>query len=125
MQHLLKHFEAPDEVRVFPKGGLEIVTVNGTTVGRATYEPGWKWSEHVRPTAATELCEIEHVGIVLEGRAVAAMSDGTIVDLSPGTCFYSRQRRTTAAWSATSVTFPSTCRAPSTARSSSTRTYRQ
>ena len=88
MQHLLKHFDAPDEVREFPKGRLEIVTVNGTTVGRATYEPGWKWSEHVRPTVATDLCETEHLGIVLEGHAVAAMNDGTIIDLSPGTCFY-------------------------------------
>jgi hypothetical protein len=88
MQHLLKHFDSPDEVREFPKGRVEIVTVNGSTIGRATYEPGWKWSEHVSPTAGTDLCPVEHLGVVLEGHAVAAMSDGTIIDLVPGIVFY-------------------------------------
>ncbi|HWW62847.1 MAG TPA: cupin domain-containing protein [Thermoanaerobaculia bacterium] len=88
MEHLLRHFDRPDEVREFPKGRLEIVTVNGSTFGRATYQPGWKWSEHVRPTAATELCEVEHLGLVLAGHGVAAMNDGTILDLTPGTLFY-------------------------------------
>ena len=85
---IIKTFETPDEVRVFPKGRFEIVHLGGMTIGRATYEPGWKWSEHVAPTAATGLCEVEHVGMVISGHAVAAFADGTIDDLLPGQLFY-------------------------------------
>ena len=85
---IMKRFEEPDEVREFEKGRFEIVRVGGMTIGRATYEPGWKWSEHVRPVAGTDFCEVEHVGLVLEGRAVAAMVGGRVVELTPGTLFY-------------------------------------
>ena len=84
----LKRFEEPDETRVFEKGKLEVVRIGGMTVGRATYEPGWRWSEHVSPIAGTPLCEVEHVGLVLSGRAMAAMQDGTEVELSAGSLFY-------------------------------------
>ncbi|MEX1245524.1 MAG: cupin domain-containing protein [Thermoanaerobaculia bacterium] len=84
---VLKRFEKPDELREFPKGRFELVTIGGVTVGRATYQPGWKWSEHVAPTAGTPACEVEHVGLVLEGRARVAMNDGTSVVLSPGDLF--------------------------------------
>jgi len=87
-EHLIKSFDKPDEVRQFPKGRFEIVTVNGTTIGRATYQPGWKWSVDVAPTAGTPLCEVEHLGLVLSGRAVAAYADGSIVELRPGSLFY-------------------------------------
>lgn len=83
----LKHFEAPDEVRDFPKGRFEVVAIGGVTVGRATYEPGWKWSEHVRPTAGTATCEIGHVGLVLTGRAKVVMNDGVELVLEPGDLF--------------------------------------
>ncbi len=86
--YLTKYFDTPDEIREFPKGRFEVVTVNGTTIGRATYQPGWKWSVHVAPTASTALCEVEHLGIVLSGRAVAAFRDGTQVELRPGSVFY-------------------------------------
>jgi len=85
---ILKRFEAPDETRLFDKGKFEIVNIAGLTIGRATYEPGWKWSEHVAPTAGSELCEVEHVGLVVSGHAVAAMSEDQIIDLTPGTLFY-------------------------------------
>ena len=85
---LLKRFEEPDEVVEFEKGRFEIVRLGDVTIGRATYEPGWKWSEHVRPVAGTEYCEVEHVGLVLSGRAVAAFGDGRLVELAPGTMFY-------------------------------------
>jgi hypothetical protein len=85
---IVKLFDHPDEVREFPKGRFETVTVGGTTLGRATYQPGWKWSVDVAPTVSTSLCEVEHLGVVLEGRAVAAFADGTIVDLQPGAVFY-------------------------------------
>ena len=62
---ILKRFEAPDETRFFNKGKFEIVRIGGMTIGRASYEPGWKWSEHVSPIAGTEFCEVEHVLMVL------------------------------------------------------------
>ena len=85
---ILKSFEAPDEVRVFEKGKFEIVNIGGMTIGRATYQPGWKWSEHVSPLAGTTLCEVEHVGMVISGRAMAAIVDGREVELSTGNLFY-------------------------------------
>lgn len=75
---ILKRFESPDETRSFEKGKFEIINIGGLTIGRATYEPGWKWSEHVAPLAGTDRCEVEHVGMVLSGRAVAAMSEEEI-----------------------------------------------
>jgi len=84
----LKRFDTPDETRLFDKGKFEIVHIGGLTIGRATYEPGWKWSEHVAPTAGTALCDVEHVGLVISGHAVAAMSEDHIVDLTPGVLFY-------------------------------------
>ena len=86
--HLIKYFDNPDEVREFPKGRFEIVTVHGATIGRAIYQPGWKWSKDVAPTANTPLCEVEHLGVVLSGRAVAAYSDGSVLELRPGSVFY-------------------------------------
>jgi hypothetical protein len=68
---ILKRFEKPDETRLFEKGRFDIVRIGGMTVGRATYEPGWKWSEHVAPIAGASLCGVEHVGMVVSGRAVA------------------------------------------------------
>jgi quercetin dioxygenase-like cupin family protein len=85
---ILKRFESPDETRVFEKGKFEIVNIGGMTIGRATYEPGWKWSVHVSPIAGTPFCEVEHVGLVVSGRATAALSDGTVTELSPGSLFY-------------------------------------
>ena len=85
---VLKRFDDPDETRVFEKGKFEIVRVAGLAIGRATYEPGWKWSVHVGPQAGTKLCEVEHVGLVVSGRAVASMSDGSVVELTPGSLFY-------------------------------------
>ena len=85
---IMKRFEDPDEVRLFEKGRFEIVNIGGMTIGRATYEPGWKWSEHVSPIAGTPFCEIEHVGMVVSGTATAAMKNGQIYELSPGTVFH-------------------------------------
>jgi hypothetical protein len=88
MSVILKRFETPDEVRLFPKGRFELVTIGGLTIGRATYEPGWKWSVHVGPTAGAERCTVEHVGLVLAGHATAAFADGRVYDLTPGMLFY-------------------------------------
>lgn len=88
LEVILRRFEHPDETRVFEKGKLELVRIGGMTIGRASYEPGWRWAEHVSPTAGTPLCEVEHVGMVISGRAMAAMKDGTEVELSDGSLFY-------------------------------------
>ncbi|HEY0077946.1 MAG TPA: cupin domain-containing protein [Pyrinomonadaceae bacterium] len=88
LEVILKRFENPDETRVFEKGRFEVVHLGGQTIGRASYEPGWRWSEHVAPQAGAALCEVEHVGLVVSGRAVAAMSDGTEIVLAPGDIFY-------------------------------------
>jgi hypothetical protein len=88
LEVILKSFESPDETRVFEKGRLDIVRIGGMTIGRASYEPGWKWSEHVSPLAGTALCEVEHVGMVISGRAMAAMKDGSEVELAAGSLFY-------------------------------------
>jgi quercetin dioxygenase-like cupin family protein len=84
----LQRFESPDEVREFEKGRFELVKVGGVTVGRATYEPGWKWSQHVGPSAGTKSCEVEHVGLVVSGRAAVLMDDGTELMMSPGDLFH-------------------------------------
>lgn len=70
------------------KGRFEIVRMRGLTIGRATYEPGWKWSQHVGPGVGATRCSVEHLGLVLSGTAVAAFDDGEIVELRPGELFY-------------------------------------
>ena len=66
---VLKRFEQPDEVRNFERGKFELVHIGGMTVGRASYEPGWKWSLHVGTAAGAKSCMVEHVGLVISGRA--------------------------------------------------------
>ncbi len=85
---ILKRFERPDETREFELGKFEIVRIGGLTVGRATYQPGWKWSVHVSPLAGTPFCEVEHVGLVVSGHAVAALVGGEVSDLTPGVLFH-------------------------------------
>jgi hypothetical protein len=85
---VLNRFDTPDETRTFEKGKFEIVNLGPITVGRATYEPGWKWSKHVGQMAGLEFCSVEHVGLVMSGHATAALPDGTIHDLKAGTLFY-------------------------------------
>ncbi len=85
---VLKRFEHPDEVREMQKGKFEIVRLGGMTIGRASYEPGWKWSEHVGPSRGERRCGVEHVGLVLAGTATAAFDDGSVYELTPGTLFY-------------------------------------
>ena len=84
----LKSFDSPDDVLVFEKGRFELLRLGPMTIGRATYQPGWKWSQHVGPSAGTPLCEVEHVGLVISGRAAVRMRDGSERVLEPGTAFY-------------------------------------
>jgi mannose-6-phosphate isomerase-like protein (cupin superfamily) len=85
---VLKRFEAPDEIREFPLGRFELITLGGMTIGRASYQPGWKWSVHVGADLGKASCDVEHVGMVVSGRATAAMDDGRIVEMRDGDLFY-------------------------------------
>jgi hypothetical protein len=85
---ILRRFEEPDEVRLFEKGKFELVRIGGMMFGRATYQPGWKWSEHVRGPNDPPRCGVEHVGLILTGVATAAFEDGRVVELRPGNLFY-------------------------------------
>jgi methyltransferase (TIGR00027 family) len=85
---ILKRFEQPDEVRVMAKGKFEIVRLGGMTIGRATYEPGWKWSEHVGPALGKTRCPVEHVGMVVSGSATVVFDDGRIIELKAGELFH-------------------------------------
>ena len=85
---LLKRFEAPDEVRTMEKGTFELVHIGGMTIGRATYQPGWRWSLHVGPALGLERCPVEHVGLVVSGEATAAFADGRVIPLRAGELFY-------------------------------------
>jgi quercetin dioxygenase-like cupin family protein len=80
-----KTFDSPDETRPFAANGkMEIVKLGGVTVGRGTFEPGWRWSEHVKPIAQTDSCQASHVGYMLSGRMAVKMDDGTESEAGPG-----------------------------------------
>ena len=85
---ILRRFEQPDEVREMVKGRFELVRIGELTIGRATYQPGWKWSEHVGAAAGASSCMVEHVGLVISGRAAVKMDDGQERVMEPGDLFY-------------------------------------
>ena len=85
---ILKRLDSPDEIREFELGRFEVVTIGGMTIGRATYQPGWKWSEHVGKPIGQSLCQVEHVGLVVSGCATAAIEDGRVVEMRAGDIFY-------------------------------------
>ena len=89
----VKNFDSPEETRPFEgKGQAEIVTVGGKPVGRGTFEPGWRWSNNVKPIAGTDSCQTHHLLYVLSGRMKVFLEDGSegecaagdVVDLPPG-----------------------------------------
>ncbi len=88
LEVVLKRFEQPDEIRTFDKGKFELVHIGGMTIGRATYAPGWRWSEHVGKGLGQKECMVEHVGMVLSGTGTAAMSDGKVIELHAGEIFH-------------------------------------
>jgi len=85
---ILRRFEQPDEVRELTLGRFEIIHLAGRTIGRATYQPGWKWSEHVGRALGKARCDVEHLGLVVSGVATAAFADGRVIELRPGQLFY-------------------------------------
>ena len=85
---LIKRFGQPDEVRTFEKGKFETVKIGAMTIGRASYEPGWKWSTHVGAVTGAMFCEVEHIGLVLSGSAACQMKDGPYYEMRAGDLFY-------------------------------------
>ena len=78
------NFKKPAEVREFPRGRLELVTIGGATVGRATLLPGWRWSTSVQPLAQTKSCEAPHFQYHVSGTLHVVMDDGSEFDCGPG-----------------------------------------
>ena len=87
-QMILKRFERPDEVREMALGRFELVRLGGMSIGRATYLPGWRWSDHVGRRVRQERCRVEHVGLVLAGAATAAFAAGRVIEMRAGDLFY-------------------------------------
>jgi hypothetical protein len=79
-----KSFNAPDETRSLPKIKLEIVNFGDMPITKATFEPGWRWSEHIRSIAGTDSCQVPHFTYVIPGHLRTRMDDGTEFDLGPG-----------------------------------------
>lgn len=80
-----KSFDKPDETRSFQgKGHVDLVNIGGGVVGLATFEPGWRWSEHVKPLAGTDSCQAAHLGYIISGHQAVRMDDGTEMNFGPG-----------------------------------------
>jgi len=79
-----KQFTSPDETRSFEKGKVELVNTESGTIGRLTLQPGWRWSEHVKPIAKTKSCEAPHFQYHVSGRLRIRMDDGTEFEAGPG-----------------------------------------
>ncbi len=82
-----KSLDNPDETRHFVQGKLQTATLGDFKVARAVLEPGWKWSEHVKPIAETESCQVHHTGYVVSGQMKIVMDDRTEMDLGPGDAY--------------------------------------
>ena len=80
----LKNFGKPDEVREFPKGRVELIKVGGAMVGRAVFEPGWRWASSVQPLAKTKSCEAPHFQYHVSGVLKIRMDDGTELECRAG-----------------------------------------
>jgi hypothetical protein len=79
-----RNFAEPDETRTFENGHADLVKIGGAEIGRLVFEPGWRWSEHVKPIAGTELCEAPHFQYHVSGTLRIRMADGTEFDAGPG-----------------------------------------
>src|SRR5881397_4098185 len=81
----VKNFDSPDEVRPFEGNGkAEVLRIGGQTVGRGTFEPGWRWSSNVKPIAGTDSCQVSHLAYVISGRMRVFMDDGSEGEAGPG-----------------------------------------
>lgn len=80
----VKSLNKPDELRTPPKAKLEVVNVGDTVFMRGTFEPGWKWSECVKPIVGTESCQVSHIMYVISGKMMVRMDDGTEMEINAG-----------------------------------------
>jgi len=87
-QAIKKRFENPDENREVPKATVEVVNLGEATALRGTFEPGWKWSECVKPIVGTDSCEVEHLGYLVSGSMVIRMNDGSETTFNAGDAAY-------------------------------------
>ena len=81
---LARNFDNPDETKTLPKAKIDIVKSDGYTFSKQTYQPGWRWSQHVKPIAKTDWCEMTHIGVMLSGNLHVLFSNGTEKDIKPG-----------------------------------------
>jgi hypothetical protein len=82
-----KNLDTPDEKRSFEHGDMQVVNIAGATIGRAVFNPGWKWSNDVKPLAGTDSCEAPHTGYVISGRLHVRMDNGIEREAGPGDAF--------------------------------------
>ena len=82
-----KSLDHPDETRDFGEGQMQIATVTDFKVARVLLQPGWKWSEHVKPLAQTDTCQVRHTGYVVSGQMKVVMDDRSEADLAPGDAY--------------------------------------
>jgi hypothetical protein len=108
-----KSFGTPDETRAFERGALDLLQIGGAEIGRLTLQPGWRWSDHVKPLAGTDLCEAPHFQYHVAGTLHIVMADGAEFDATPGDVT-ALPRATTPGSSATSPSSWSTGTAPAT-----------
>lgn len=82
-----KSFEAPDRVRLFPTGRLDIVSLDEIAIGRFLFQPGWRWSKDVAPITGTRSCQHRHLGYTIAGSLEVHMDDGTVLTIGPGDAY--------------------------------------
>ena len=87
MPNQSKSFESPEETRSFDNGKVDLVEIAGNNVGRIHLEPGWRWSEAVKPIAQTDSCQVAHVGYAISGKLHVVMDDGTELDIKAGEAY--------------------------------------
>jgi EutQ-like cupin domain len=85
-----KSLDSPDETRSFDNGKMDIVSIDEVTAGRVILEPGWRWSEAIKPIAGTDSCEVQHTGYVVSGRMHIVMDDGSEQEIGPGDVYVIR-----------------------------------
>lgn len=82
-----RRFDSPDETRTPEKTRVDVVRMGGASAGRMRLEPGWRWSECIKPVAGTESCQMRHLGVVQSGRMVVRHDDGTELEIGPGDAY--------------------------------------
>jgi Cupin domain len=84
----VKNFDSPDETRPFEGNGrADVLNMGGKNIGRGVFEPGWRWSENIKPIAKTDSCEVSHLGYCISGRMKIYMDDGSEAEIGPGDAF--------------------------------------